>query len=264
MRHSIGALLIVFLAGCEEIVDFPAESEYRKMPVIEAQLTNQFEPQRVRVSYTSTLADSLSCIAEADAHVLIYSDKGDTAFFTYESNGWYTSPLFAAEAGKLYTLEVKTANMVTKARSELIPEKTIDSLYYKRSYKEKSNDTIFHVFLNAGEADSMRVRYYNLQAYVNGHEVTRGDEIWIFDDKYLYNLENIELPVQIRRRDTVDIELHTITKPMYEYLTGYANLLFSDQMINQNYRVNPPMMFDKQVMGYFKVSAISRKRIIVR
>lgn len=262
-RFILFVALPGLLAGCEEIVDFPEESHYTKLPVVEALLTNRFEPQRVRVSYTSALSDSLSCVPVSNANVLIYSDKGDTAVFSYESNGWYVSQPFSAEVGKLYTLYVETGGMITRSYSELIPEKTIDSLYYKRDFKGKTSDTIYHIYLNAGEIDSSDVRYYILQAFINSKDVTRGDEMWIFDDKYLYDMENIELPADIRPRDTVDIELHTLTKPMYDYFLGYANILFADQMVNQNYRVNPPLMFDQQVLGYFKVSAVSRKRIIV-
>jgi hypothetical protein len=253
-----------FIYGCEQIMEMPVDSKgYEKIPVVEGFLTNKFEKQVVRVSYTLPLSDSLSCKVIPDATVLIYSNTGDTAHFNYLEDGWYESAPYAAEEGKQYTLEVKIDTFVAKCVSDYIPEKKIDSLFYRRYRQANSKDTVYHVYMNAGSVDPTYTRYYMLEVYRNHNQITLGDEVWTFKDDLSVNLRNIEIPVESRKGDTIDIELHTLTEPMYNYYSRYTEVIVSDDIVNQNYRENPPIMFNKKVIGYFKVSAVYSKRIII-
>lgn len=259
---AVTTAFLILITGCEEITDFPGMSESEVRPVVEAVLTSKPEVQQVRVSYSTSLNDSLSSTAFEDAVVKIYTDQGDTVIYEYAGDGLYKSKPFCALEGKKYTLEVIMGNLVTRSISEIVPVKNIDSLYYK-IYQKTKKDTLFHVFINAGQVDPAQVKYYLVQLYKNDTLVTTGNQIWSFHDKYMMNLNDIELPENLRRGDTVDLELQTITKSMYDYYYLFSHNIFSEGLTDQNYRTNPPEMFDKNVLGYFQVSAVSRKRIVI-
>lgn len=265
VRGIVAAIFLVYLAcGCEQIVDFPDnKKEFEKRLVVEGSLTDIFEEQMVRVTYTLPLSDSLSCELASNAIVEIYSNFGDTVSFKYQENGWYKSAAFAAEEGKLYTLEVKIGDFVAKSVSYCNPGHPIDSLYYRRYRLSEEKDSVYHLHFDVGIVDPNNIRYYMLEVYRNHKELTAGDEVWMFSDKNLISVTNIEIPAETHIGDTVDVELHSLTEPMFNYLSAYSKVIFSDVLINQNYRENPPTMFDQNVLGYFKVSSIHSKRIII-
>lgn len=250
--------------GCEQIVDFPDnKKEYEKRLVVEGFLTDIFEEQKVRVTYTLPLSDSLSCEVVPNAKVMIYSNSGDTVFLTYKEDGWYKSAPFSAQITKQYTLEVQIGDFVTKSVSDCLPGQQLDSLYFKRYRLSVGKDTVYHIYFNAGLTDPNINRYYMVEVFRNKKKLTEGDEVWTFSDKNLTSLSNIEIPAETHLGDTVDVELHSLTAPMFHYFSQYSEVIFSDIIVNQNYRENPPIMFDQKVLGYFKVSSVHSKRIII-
>lgn len=253
--------VISLLWACEEISDFPESGNDIKIPVVEAILTSNSGTHEVNISYTTFLNDTVSSRSVENASVKVWTDSGDTIVFLHMKNGIYKSKPFAVEAEKQYTLHVETPDFKVTSISKPEPVKIIDSLYYRL---ENSKDSTYHVYLNAGSIDPQNTRYYLIQAFRNNKLVTKGDEIWIFEDKYLDNLNNIEMFHNFKYGDTLDIELQSLTKPVYDYYSALLNILVYNQLSSQNYITNPPKLFKENVLGYFQVSMVSRRRIIVK
>lgn len=255
--------LLMVVGGCEAISDFPENGNNARVPVIEAVITSKNEPQKIKVSYTATLGSDSSSIPIENAIVRVWNNQGDTVNFHHAGTGEYYSPKFAAEEGKSYTLQVKTPFFTAVSVSEAMPVKTIDSIYCRL---ENVKDSTYHVFLNAGKVDPSTTSYYIVQAYKGSELITKGDELWILEDKYLDNINDLEVFYEFKHGDTLYFELQSLTKPLFNYYSALKSLLVLDQLYSQNYKSNPPKLFtgDADVLGFFQVSMVSRKRIVIK
>jgi hypothetical protein len=266
VRIKSGMLLLWILlnTGCSSIIEFPETSVGVSYPVIEAILTDSSETQEVRVTLTTGVNDTVSCIPVTGAHVAVRSDDGDTVLYRYADNGWYVSQPFAAIHGKSYTLEVKIDTATYLATCHVIPMYGIDSLYYKY-LPENENDTAgYYVYFNAGPADPLIPAYYQVNIIKNGQLLNKGDEIAIFNDKYLKSIKEIDASYTFSQNDTVTIELLSLSQGMYDYYYSLFNNLFFLNMNSLGYKANPPQMFSNNALGYFQISAIDSKKIIIR
>jgi hypothetical protein len=255
--------LAVLFTGCEKVVDFPNVMHHQPVPVIEAVFTNEMSVQKVKVSYSVSLDDSLSCLPVEDAIVRVISDEGDTLHFLHDSCGWYNSPLSAAKPGIVYTLEVEIKGTTYKSSGQVMEMNGIDSLYC--SYSEKTNlyDEGYYVYMNAGPANK-KTSYYLINAFCNDTLKTTGSEIWIFNDDLVDDLNDIKLPMAFSKNDTVTIELYSLSKAMFDYHYKLAYEVLNLNLSNISYRTNPPQLFTPRALGYFQVSAVSRKEMIIR
>lgn len=251
---------VVVISGCQTINDFPKETNIKRFLAVESTFTTREEEQKVRVSYTAFLSDSASSTPIENAEVSIVSDQGEFIRFDYFENGWYISsnPCAAVE-GRKYTLQIKTDSLIVTSTSGTEPVRNIETLYYK----PLKNNTAFHVFANAGSVDPKNVKYYMCQMYVNDSLITSGSQIWAISDKYLTTLNNFELPWDVHHGDTVDVELQTLTQGAYDYYLTFSKEMQGSGLSYLYYKTNPPTMFNTFVLGYFQVSAVSRKRIVI-
>jgi hypothetical protein len=256
-------ILLTIITGCESIVDFPEVPQTSEYPVIEAILTDQNEVQKVRVSCTTSLEDSVSSHPVSDAKVYVCSDTGDTAVYHYTDNGWYASAPYQAMPGKTYKLTVNINKVDFSATGSLIAMNGIDSLYTKRLPKE-NKDSAYFVLVDGGPVNPNDTKYYQIDVYRNDSLLTDGINLAVFNDKYLTALRGINLPFAFAQNDTVDMVLYSISENMFNYYESLSVNIFSLSFVNSGYRTNPPQMFSKFTGGYFQVSAVDKKRMIIR
>lgn len=262
MRFLVIILFLGIIIGCESVVDFPAITNGVRYPVIEAVITNLNEAQKVRVSYTTALDDSLSSLPVSNAHVFVYSNVGDTVVYHYTEDGWYASDPFYAVAGKTYTLTVSIDSAIFNTPGSIIPMHGIDSLYAKH-VPDSNKDSAYFVSFNAGGVDPDFTRYYQINIYKNDSLLTGGTNIAVFSDEFLTALNGINLPFTYLRKDTVVIELFSISKEMFDYYLSLTTNIFSLNYRSSGYQTNPPQMFGISALGYFQVSAVDKKQIII-
>jgi hypothetical protein len=257
-------VLIVFCPRCESVVDFPEILNHTPCPVIEAILTDQAEVQKVRVSYSVALDDSLASRPIEDARVRMISMAGDTVKYAYSADGWYESPVYAALHGIAYSLEVEIENVIYRSWGEVAEMNGIDSLYSRHVNGSSEQDTGIFVFFDAGQAFQEDTRYYLINLIHNNTLVTLGSELWIFNDKYVENINGIKLQHLFNENDTVVMELCSLSKDMFDYYFKLAFEVLGLNLSNISYRANLPQMFQPAALGYFQVSAISRREIVVK
>lgn len=257
------ALMTVLFTGCENLIGFPDIPNHQPVPVIEAILTNEPAVQKVKVSYSVPLSDSNSCRPVENALVRVISDDGDTLEYVYQSAGWYYSAVYAAKPAVRYTLEVFIDGTAYKSSGEVIEMNGIDSLYCRYEQESAIWDAGYYVYMNAGGVME-DTRYYLINASCNDTLKTIGSEIWTFGDDLVKNINNIKLPLSFEENDSVTIELQSISKTIYDYYYKLAYEVLNLDLSNISYRTNLPQLFQPTALGYFQVSAVSRRSIIMK
>ncbi len=262
LRHII--ILAAFaLASCETLVDFPGFGDHEMLPVIEAILTDQLTEHSVRVSHSVSLTDTVSSKPIENAMVYITSSIGDSIPFPHDANGWYRSTVWKAHSGVLYKLNVIIDGVNYESKGEIVEMNGIDSLYTKYLPKSIAHEAGYYVYVNGGMADPGNIRYYLFDLHKNGELLTRGSDILLFYDKYMPEFKGVEMPYAFAKSDTVKVELLSLSKPMFDYYYLLGNEMFSINFTNFGYSANPPVMFSPRALGYFQVSAVSAKTIII-
>jgi hypothetical protein len=260
MKHI---LLIIYsttiFSGCETIVDFPESPNSKTIPVIEAILTDQLTNHYVRVSYSASLTDTSASIPLNDATIRVIAGLNDTINYTCISKGWYKSEPYKATPNVNYTLEVCIDTIVYKSTGKIIEMNGIDSLYFRYA-----NNSSYYVYMDAGITDPDVVHYYLINAKRNDTLITKGSEIWMINDKYTYSLNKIPIPYIFKESDTVSIELHSISKEMFDYYYFLGIEIFAVNFMNMGYANNPKSMFEPDALGYFQLSAVSRKGLRIK
>jgi hypothetical protein len=255
-------LLVIVSQACEELVDFPDSGKNPAIPVIEAILTDCPEMQKVRVSFSTSIADSVISHPVCDAVVNIVSSEGDTILFEPADSGNYES-FFSALPGLIYTLNVTIDDVTYSSSGEVIEMNGIDSLYFRHLKNQDSGDSAYYVFLDAGKSFPEDTRYYLINLTRNKEILTHGSEIWIFNDKYTSSINGLELPEACQKNDTIRVELYSLSKSMYDYYFKLSYEVFSLNLSNISYRANLPQLFKPEALGYFQISSVSRQEIII-
>jgi hypothetical protein len=256
-------LLCYLLVACEDLVRFPDQDSYPKIPVIESVLTDYPEVQKVRVTYTVDISDSLSYRLIPDADVRISSSDGNAIDFEYHENGWYYSPVFQAKHGVVYTLEV-TVDEVTYKSSGFIHEMNdLDSVYYRYNKIEGSSDSAYFVYFDVNKTDNEKTGYYLFDVDTNGSRITHGSELYIFEDKYVKEIRGLSITIPLQEYDTMAITLYSLSKELFDYYFKLGYQVFSLDLSHISYQTNLPPLFEPWTPGYFQVSAVSRKEIVI-
>jgi hypothetical protein len=256
--------VILLCTACEKIFDFPGNGKYKKNVVIEALISNQPYHSKVRVSYATEFNDSVSAEPISDASVKLVSTSGDTADFLYTADGWYTGGGFAAIPEVSYTLLVGTDTTLYRSTSTMIRVHGLDSLSYSFYRKINTTDSAYYLKLYAGPTDPDTPRYYQIQIYKNNQLITTGKETLLVSDFGTSSLDGFELNIGFARYDTLDVELYSLTEDMFYYYLYIFNSILFNTNYDLEYKTNPPICFTPKALGYFQLSDLSRKRIIIR
>lgn len=256
--------LFLFSTGCEKTYDFLNNSENMKIPVIEAIITGLPEYQIVRLSYSVAFDDSASSTPVENANVRIATENGDTIQFGHTENGYYTCNNLLIEPEKYYSLLVKIAGITYTASSIVQPVHGLDSVTYSFYKKNEGEDPAYFLKLFAGNNNTEQARYLQLHLYKNNQLLTNGIDVILISDLATPMFNGIELDNPFAKNDTVDIELYSLTEDMFSYyLYIYDNILLNVNY-NLEFKTNPPAQYTPKALGYFQLSEVVKKRIIIQ
>jgi len=262
--QSILILFLFFLLiACEDLVRFPDQDGHPEIPVIEAVLTDYAEVQKVRVTYTVDVDDSLSYRLITDASVSISSSEGNTIDFEYHENGWYCSPVFQAKHDVVYTLEVTVDEVTYRSSGFAYEMNNLDSIYYKYNKIEGSGDSAYYVYFDVSNKNNEKTEYYLVDVDTNGSRITHGSELYLFDDKYMDEIRGLRISIPLQEYDTMAITLYSLSKELFDYYFKLGYQVFSLDLSHISYQTNLPRLFEPWTPGYFQVSAVSRKEIVI-
>jgi len=132
MRKSIYIVVIsVFMVTCIEPYDFEVVDTTTQVLVIDASLTNETKPHRVKLSMSYNLDHSVENPVTG-ATIWIEDENNNRTVYNESLGGlYYTDASFSGKIGSSYILTVNTAdgNSYVSSAETLLPPTPIDSIY---------------------------------------------------------------------------------------------------------------------------------------
>jgi hypothetical protein len=290
--------LFIFLVinGC--ISKFvPEVSAEKQLLVVQGLLTDQSEPDTIKLSKSLPLGIISDAIPASGYSVAITDDLGSNATLSEIKPGVYVTPQgFRGAVGRIYTLHIAKNNIHYESwPTEMTPVPPIDSVYYEKTVIEAAYE-------NFSGVDGCQI-YLNTHDPANECRFFRWDfmETWVL--RLLFPVENMtcwvsEKSHKINIKNTTPLGVSRIDRYPIQYITNetdrlkmkYSILvnqysLTEDEYIYwekiQNIAVQVGGLYDmipatipgnlqcieipdEQVLGYFSVSAKSSKRIFIK
>lgn len=261
-------LLSSLTFGCEEVIDLELrESEPRL--VVEGYITTDTIPWRVRLTRTQEYYSDHQNSGEAGALVVI-SDSlmGIRDTLLYRQNGYYQSNSFRSGIpGNRYNLYVRTADGQEYHSSDYMPTLLgVDSV--KFVYLD---DGIFGIgkggyYLHISAQEPPEIG--NAYRFVFYHNDTLQREPFEYlsdDDRFINGqyLDGIRTIFKADLGESYLFELYSINHHQLHYYRQLAEQLSRDGGPFDPPPVNVPTNISNNALGYFMVTAVSRKQGVV-
>jgi hypothetical protein len=240
-------LTIIILTGCsnmEEEITWNTKNVPAKA-VVEGSIISDTCYQRIRLTQSADyfLNDKTPRISDAQvtvtdgSHIYIFEESDSVP------GDYYSTERFAGIPGITYNLNVNLqepldGTSTLSANDQMIQGFSIDSLkvyVFKNPYAafrqedDEDVDTTIVVFYMIGKQPKDVVNYYLVQIYRNG--VPAFDNIGdmeLINDEYSEDPEETELfffyEKNVAVNDTMSIELTSVSKEFYEYVSTLKNL----------------------------------------
>lgn len=294
-------LILVFITiSC--VTEFiPQVSEEKELLVVEGLITDQPEPNIIKLTKSLPLGKKSEAIPLGGCNVTISDNLGNKYYLNEKSTGTYvTDPAyFRGVIGRFYTLNIRTSkterNLTYESYPvEMKPVPQIDSVYYektiiKEKYENFPGTDGCQIYLNTNDPGNS-CRFYRWDY----------DECWIL--RLLWPVDNMKCWIYDRSKSiliksTASINESTIDRYPVTYITNETDRLKMEYsiMVNQ-YSLNEEEynfwdnlktlteqvggLYDvvpysipgnlyclenqtEKVLGYFSVSAKSSKRIFI-
>lgn len=260
----IGLLLAIVVTSCKEKIDLKLKETYVRL-VVDGEVTNETKRHTVKITQTSNYFAN-EAQPKVTGAIVTLSDGATMVALTETSPGVYqTDSTYTGEIGKTYTLNIKYNGEEITASSVLKNVAIIDSITFGHDPFFPDKRT---VDMWAQEPPSVG-DYYLWLYYVNGNLMSdtlrelsfASDEMVNGNYTYGYPVYTIEA----EPGDTVTLEMKSINKDYYNFIIAVFNEIygagspFSGPPANVKGNVKNLTHKDKDVMGYFITSAVSKK-----
>ncbi|BDD11832.1 hypothetical protein FUAX_42640 (plasmid) [Fulvitalea axinellae] len=287
--------LIIF-GACTEEFEFEIDESDSKT-VIEAQLTDLAQPQKVRITklapdlgettYDGSGNDKQTPVSGAT--VSITDEEGNVHVFAPQTEqysgkfeGYYVNEDFHGEKGKRYTLKVIDGDKVYTASETMPAVPVIDAIEIRRRQSEipgKSDQYVPYIsFDNPKTKDFFRFAMYSLSKYADGRVDEQGsNRIWeysILSDRFLPERVN-NLAVNDGQSpdgknfypgspgNTVRVYMSSITEGAFAFYESLVNQFDNDGGIISPAPASAPTNISGGAIGYFIVASSTYKDVTV-
>ena len=276
MRNYFLILAAIFFYSCEETIVLDTQQIPPSL-VIESHITTQDKLHTVKLSLSVDFYYDQKPPMIKDAVVSITDvTSGETYPFVHNNSnredyqGIFVSEVaFEGKTGHTYELQVKYNGEVYTAQETLYPVTKIDELSYRinnAEYKDPEKEGYFYqVLLNAAEPQETK-DYYLFKFYRNDSLVyARESDLYFTDDEMLGpEIANLPLPVFYSKGDKARVEIFSISRQAFIYLTDLVNVLNNDSGMFSPPPANPRTNISNNALGYFMASDISSETIIIQ
>lgn len=250
--------LSLILSSCQEEIDLELNNS-DPLIVIEGSISNQLQPQVVKVSKTISFSDKNHFSGFSGAQVILKTEEGGEVPFIEDQRGIYISPEFEGIPGHQYQLDVKVDGKVYSATSVMPKPVVLDSVTFERltflgnsniypvaNYKDPvsaQNQYFFVLRMNDQIVDNIVVE----DRFNNGNNIS---------DILLYELEDYA------SGDSLVVDMQCIDRNVFKY---YYSI---DQISGQNgppvAPANPVSNFSNGALGIFNAHTSSRVTVVFR
>ncbi|NVK83378.1 MAG: DUF4249 domain-containing protein, partial [Cytophagia bacterium] len=125
-------LIILLTSSCIEEFE-PGSVKFEKLLVVDGNISDQAKAHEIRLSFTSPInaEDDQTNEVLSGATVWVEDDAGNKLDYTEQAAGTYVSPVFAAVAGRSYSLNITTSEgkSYQSAPEELTPAPEVTNIY---------------------------------------------------------------------------------------------------------------------------------------
>ena len=286
------SVLAVFFAACEDEIT-PALEQAEPVLVVDAWITDQPEPQVVRLTQTRPYFDTIVSNVSG-ATVFIEDSQGTTYDFVAderEPGAYYWNPPTVDQTfgtiGETYQLTVETAGQTYTATTSLGPVPPIDSITYELFEAFAFFPETYIVEFWATDLPEEGNAYW-VRAYKNGVLLNDPDEISVAYDAGFsrggsFNGTVFAQPIRTSINpidqdeegetlpaydlgDSVYVELYSISDAAFDFLSqvaiqtnrpgGFAEL-FANPIANVSTNIVPADPAGPPAVGYFNVASVS-------
>lgn len=264
-------ILTIFLTGCQDVIDLEVPDGEVQL-VVDGWLTDQEGEKRVQIRTTSNYFDNTEPPAVSNALVLLKNGKGVADTLEEKAPGVYVTS-HVGQVGETYQLYIQTAEGEEyESKPELlraVPE--ISSIAYE--YKEATafQDEGYYVSINTFEPAGVG-DHYRWKQYVNGEYLNKPFDLLYASDEFVDGNPILGFEVTLEPLELGDhyrIEQLSISEDAYNFLlqlqqqTAFVGSLFDSPpaaLEGNIIRLDDPK---KQALGFFGVSAVSAREVVI-
>ncbi|MFI5162775.1 MAG: DUF4249 domain-containing protein [Sphingobacteriales bacterium] len=261
LKYLICIPVILLALSCRKVIQLDLGNHTGEL-VIEANLTNVYGPQYVKISRNVPFTSTNTYPAVTGAVVSISDSLGHQYQFTEGPAGTYSIDNVNGIAGDTYHLSITTGGKTYTAKSTMPQVVKMDSITSKDSFFDtgKGKRMITVYFKDPPNVPNQ----YRMIMYVNGVQVK---SVFSFSDEFIdgkyVNLDLQENDIDVYAKDTVKVEMQNIDKPMYTYWFTQAQ----QQANNPGGQVapaNPPTNITPTTLGYFSAHTTQSISLVVK
>lgn len=246
---------MIALSSCEKVINVDLKNADPKL-VIEAIVDNSGDAAKVIISKSVPFSNPNTYPAIAGAIVKITDNAGNNFLFTESSPGIYTNATLVGVPGRTYSLNVSTNGQTYTAISTMPMPVSLDSLQQGKIIISKPTIFVSAVFNDpAGFGNK-----YQFVERINGK---RNKTIFLIDDMYQdggkITNECMDEDAEIKKGDTVIIEMRCVENDIFRYMKGLQDLNLGGTV-----PANPVSNLSNGALGYFSAHTTQQKTIVIK
>lgn len=254
----LGAIAILF-SSCDDVIKIDLNSASPQI-VIEADITDQFTEQVVKISLTKNFNENNIIVPVHNALVTVQEENGPKYTFTEKNNdGKYFSAKFYGKSGVKYTVQVITNSKTYTAQSIMPNRVQLDSLTLNSLSFFGSEQKFIEVNYNDPSAVS---NYYNYVMTVN--DVVR-NAYYPEEDRF-NNGKKVTSTIfnsdpALKTGDKVTVDFQCINKYIYKYFYSISQITGNGGPPTAP--SNPDSNFNNGALGYFSAHTSQKMQVVI-
>jgi hypothetical protein len=252
--------LAMMCGGCEKVIELDLDTA-EPLVVIDASVTDQMEPQVVKISTTYKVSDQTRFNALSKAQVVLTPSVGLKVIFSESTSspGVYISRNYQGRPGRTYTLDVIVDGKTYSATSTMPQLVPLDSVTFKQFTAFGESNTF--LAMNYTDPASVQNQYrYVLkvkdkieQTEITEDRFSNGNKT---SDIVYYELQDLPADTQL------DIDFQCIDRNVFKYF--YAISQISGNGGPPVAPANPVSNFNNGALGIFSAHTSTRRNIVLK
>ena len=267
-------IFLIFLISCGDTeIELPNGQE---LFVVEGWITNQNKQHWVKISTTVPFDDSRTENPVEDAIVSIEDNAGIFPM-THSSNGLYLTNTFAGITARSYRVNIQltTGEIIQSGWERLNPLMPIDTIkydFFDEPNPETGEDIQIYFPIVVSSDPVNETNFYRYKGFRNGQLLNEPSELILLNDQFVNgatSLPNFIPELRYSFEDTIQVELHSLTKASFQFLELLKSQTTS---LGSSSGTSPAALIgnleniddvNQVILGFFGASAVSSDTTII-
>ncbi len=248
----LSIMLLTFIS-CEKVIYIDLNTSNPKI-IVEANLTNQQGPYKVKISHSVNYYDANNFPAETGAHVTLNDNAGTTETLAEVTPGNYETSTLQGVEGRTYSLKIVTADGSEYNAASTMPYHVlIDSINFEPGREGNS----FRVICKFKDPEGV-LNYYKLHLTSNDSTKIDSTDIRIVADGFADGQElTLTYRTELVPGDSVFVMLECIDKTTYDFYRTLPDVEGGIRSFTSAPPANPVTNLSNGALGYFSARSVS-------